>query len=41
MFIDDSVANVDSARRFGLHALRFHDAARLRVDLADLGLLPC
>jgi 2-haloacid dehalogenase len=40
VFIDDSVANVDSARRFGLHALRFHDAARLRVDLADLGLLP-
>ncbi|HWM57646.1 MAG TPA: HAD family phosphatase [Pseudonocardia sp.] len=39
VFIDDLVANVDSARRFGLHGVLFRDAARLRAELAELGLL--
>jgi hypothetical protein len=33
------VANVDGARRFGLHGVLFRDAARLRAELAELGLL--
>ena len=39
-FIDDSATNVDSARRFGLHGIVFRDAAQLRTELVELGLLP-
>lgn len=38
VFIDDSVANVEGARRVGMHALHFTDAETLRRGLADLGL---
>lgn len=38
VFIDDHPRNVDAARAFGLHALRFTDATRLRGDLIALGL---
>jgi 2-haloacid dehalogenase len=37
-FVDDSTVNVAAAREFGLTALLFTDAARLRDDLANLGL---
>ncbi|HET7411233.1 MAG TPA: HAD family phosphatase [Pararhizobium sp.] len=40
LFIDDSPANVEGARRAGWHAVQFVDAARLDVDLARLGLSP-
>jgi 2-haloacid dehalogenase len=40
VFIDDSPANVDAARRLGFVALRFVDAPTLRGDLRRLGLLP-
>jgi 2-haloacid dehalogenase len=39
-FIDDSATNVDSACRFGLHGIVFRDAAQLRTELVELGLLP-
>jgi len=39
VFIDDSEANVVGARRVGLHAIRFRDAATLRRELSALGLL--
>lgn len=38
VFIDDSEANVVAARRFGMTALQFTDAATLRKDLIGLGL---
>ena len=38
VFIDDSVVNVAAAQAFGLTALLFTGAERLRVDLAALGL---
>lgn len=38
VFIDDHPRNVDAAHAFGLQALRFTDAARLRGDLIALGL---
>lgn len=38
VFIDDSPRNVAAAAAFGLHALRFTDAQRLRRDLLGLGL---
>jgi 2-haloacid dehalogenase len=38
VFIDDSAANVASARRLGFHALQFTDARTLRRDLTALGL---
>jgi len=31
--------NVEGARRVGMHAVQFHDAARLRTELERLGLL--
>lgn len=40
VFIDDSPGNVEAAGRFGLHALQFSNAERLRTDLEELGLLP-
>ncbi len=33
IFIDDSPANIDSARQVGLHAILFEDAAQCRRDL--------
>jgi len=38
VFIDDSPANIESARALGLHALHFSDAGRLREQLRALGL---
>lgn len=40
LFIDDSQANVDAARAFGLSAIRFTDARALRRELVRLGVLP-
>jgi 2-haloacid dehalogenase len=39
VFIDDRMENVEAARAFGIHALQFTSAARLRTDLEGLGLL--
>ena len=39
LFVDDSLANVTSARACGWHAHQFIDAATLRADLASRGLL--
>jgi 2-haloacid dehalogenase len=39
VMIDDSPANVESARRAGMHALEFQSPARLRRWLTDAGLL--
>ena len=39
LFVDDSQANVEGARRAGMHAVQFRDAAGLRADLVGLGLL--
>lgn len=39
LFIDDSPANVEAARRLGMQALRFESPERLREALTDLGLL--
>jgi 2-haloacid dehalogenase len=39
LFIDDRLDNVVAARSCELHALQFTDAAKLRTDLAGLGLL--
>jgi 2-haloacid dehalogenase len=38
-FVDDLPANVEAARAAGLHGLHFTTPARLRADLATLGLL--
>jgi 2-haloacid dehalogenase len=38
-FIDDHEPNVVAARALGMHAHHFRDAATLRADLADHGLL--
>jgi len=38
VFFDDSIENVDGARRLGWHAFRDTDAQHARRDLADLGL---
>ena len=40
LFVDDSLANVESARACGWHAHHFSDAATLRADLIARGLLP-
>ena len=40
VFIDDSPANVEAARRLGFVALRFVDARVLRRNLEELGLIP-
>jgi len=39
VFVDDNEPNVTAAAAMGFIALRFHDADRLRDDLAALGLL--
>jgi 2-haloacid dehalogenase len=39
IFIDDSEANVRTARELGMTAIRFEDAEGLRHELATLGLL--
>ena len=39
LFIDDSLANVESARECGWHGHHFIDAETLRADLAERGLL--
>jgi 2-haloacid dehalogenase len=39
VFIDDSPANVEAARRLGFQAIRFTGAAALRDELVRLGLL--
>ncbi|HYM84790.1 MAG TPA: HAD family phosphatase [Candidatus Dormibacteraeota bacterium] len=39
VFIDDSIANVEAAARFGFHSIAFRDPASLRAELAQLGLL--
>lgn len=38
-FIDDTQHNVDAARQYGLQAVLFEDAERLRQDLRQTGLL--
>ena len=40
LFVDDSLANVESARNCGWHAHHFVDAAGLRDELVERGLLP-
>jgi len=39
-FVDDRQANVDAATALGIHARLFTDAAALRADLVEMGLLP-
>ena len=39
LFVDDSLANVESARACGWHGHHFIDAAGLRADLTERGLL--
>jgi 2-haloacid dehalogenase len=38
--VDDSPANIDAARAFGLGAIHFTDANTLRRDLIRLAVLP-
>jgi 2-haloacid dehalogenase len=40
VFVDDSAANVEAARRYGLHGVRFVDALSLRDELCAVGVLP-
>lgn len=39
LFIDDAPGNVEAGRAAGLHALQFIAPAKLRGDLAELGLI--
>jgi 2-haloacid dehalogenase len=39
LFVDDVMANVEAARANGFHAHHFQDAATLRSELAERGLL--
>ena len=39
VYIDDAQHNVEVARRLGMHGIRFDDAASLREELVQLGLL--
>ena len=39
VFIDDNPSNVAAARDLGIHGLHFRDAAALRRELAELGML--
>ena len=39
LFVDDSAANVATARGLGMDAVRFRDAGTLHRDLAARGLL--
>ena len=38
IFIDDSQRNVDASNKFGLPAVRFETAEKLKKDLTDLGI---
>lgn len=38
VFVDDSMPNVEGARRVGIHAIHFVGVAELRRDLAELGV---
>ena len=38
VFIDDRERNLEPARSFGMQTIRFTDAAKLRQDLAELGV---
>jgi 2-haloacid dehalogenase len=40
VFVDDTEANVDTARELGFRAIQFHDPQQLRAALVDAGLLP-
>jgi 2-haloacid dehalogenase len=40
VFVDDSAANIDTARELGFCALQFTDATALRQAFVRLGLLP-
>lgn len=39
VFVDDSGANIEAAKAFGLHAVQFTTAEQFRADLVELGLL--
>jgi 2-haloacid dehalogenase len=39
VFIDDVAANIEAARRFGIHGIHFAGSDGLRVELAELGLM--
>jgi 2-haloacid dehalogenase len=39
IFVDDNAANIAGARALGIRAHHFHDAASLRAELTELGLL--
>ncbi|MDF7775114.1 HAD family phosphatase [Sphingomonas sp. AOB5] len=39
VFVDDVLANVESARAMGIHTVHFTDAGSLRAELERLGLL--
>jgi FMN hydrolase / 5-amino-6-(5-phospho-D-ribitylamino)uracil phosphatase len=39
VFVDDRGINCKAAAAFGMHAIKFTDAASLRMDLASLGML--
>lgn len=39
LFVDDSLPNVEAARALGWHAHHFHDAAMLRAELIERGLI--
>jgi len=39
VFIDDVAANVEAARRFGIHGIHFRKPDVLRAELMELGLL--
>ena len=39
LFIDDSLHNIDTARRLGFQAIRFHSAGELRRELVRMGIL--
>jgi len=39
VFVDDRVANCESARAIGMHGIEFTGAARLRADLVSCGVL--
>jgi putative hydrolase of the HAD superfamily len=38
VFIDDRVRNLEPAKELGMHAIHFTDAARLRDELARVGV---
>ncbi len=40
VFIDDLHANVEGARRVGLHALQYENAEQVRAELTKLGVSP-